>query len=93
MGTRPAYTAMNHGSVISIIVEPASAPTPTWMLFAAFAPMPEKSTMAPSGTAPKIGRTTEPTSPSPTKKRQRQIMCELQIEEEHLLSNQQILRV
>ena len=46
--------------VKSMIVEPARAPIPTANSSSAFGPSPEKSTMHPSGTAPRIGRTTLP---------------------------------
>ena len=47
-----------------MMVEPASAPTPTSSWFCASGPMPEKSTIMPSGTAPSTGRTQEPTIPA-----------------------------
>ena len=64
MATRPARIAVDHGTVSSMIVEPASAPTPTAICSCASGPNPEKSMIAPSGTAPRIGRMTEPTTPA-----------------------------
>lgn len=60
--TRPKTTARLHGIVKSMIVLPANAPTPTEIWFCASSPSPEKSTITPSGTAPKIGSTTLPTT-------------------------------
>ena len=51
MSTRPAYTLRSHGTVMSMTVEPARAPTPTLSCSCALGPMPEKSTIIPSGTA------------------------------------------
>lgn len=46
------------------MVDPARAPTPTDSCCCASSPIPEKRTIAPSGTAPKTGRTTDPTMPA-----------------------------
>ena len=62
--THPARMARNHGMVISMMVEPQRAPMPTLICVLASLPMHEKRTMAPSGTAPRIGRTTLPTRPA-----------------------------
>mmetsp|Transcript_59924 Transcript_59924/g.141783 ORF Transcript_59924/g.141783 Transcript_59924/m.141783 type:complete len:201 (+) Transcript_59924:1081-1683(+) len=62
--TRPAMIARPQGMVRSMMVDPARAPTPTSSWFWASGPSPEKSTIAPSGTAPRIGRTTLPTMPA-----------------------------
>ena len=65
MSTLPAKTQSDHETVNSIIVDPASAPTPTLKLSCALSisPNPENNMMAPSGTAPRIGKTTPPTRP------------------------------
>lgn len=54
----------HQGMVKSIMVDPARAPTPTDSCCCALSPMPEKRTIAPSGTAPNTGSTTEPTRPA-----------------------------
>lgn len=46
-----------------MIVEPASAPTPTLSCSWALGPRPEKSTIALSGTAPRMGSTSQPVRP------------------------------
>lgn len=56
--------APHHGMVKSMIVDPARAPTPTDNCSCASSPIPENKTIAPSGIAPKTGRTTDPTSPA-----------------------------
>ena len=63
MGTDPNRIERLHGMVSSMIVEPARAPTPTLRFSCASGPSPEKSMIAPSGTAPRTGSTTEPTMP------------------------------
>ena len=63
MVTRPPNTLKNQGMVKSIIVLPAKVPTPTSNWLWASGPMPEKSTMHPSGTAPNTGKTTLPITP------------------------------
>lgn len=62
-GTAPMKMESPHGIVSSMIVEPASVPTPTVSCSCASGPRPEKSMIAPSGTAPRMGSTTEPTMP------------------------------
>ena len=64
MATRPARIEKLHGTVSSMMVEPARAPTPTCICCCASGPRPLKSIMAPSGTAPRMGNTTEPTMPA-----------------------------
>eukprot|EP00962_Isochrysis_galbana_P010204 scaffold2825_cov111-Isochrysis_galbana.AAC.3 len=64
MATRPSQMERPHGRVSSMMVEPARAPTPTCSCSCASAPRPEKSIIAPSGTAPRIGRTMLPTMPA-----------------------------
>lgn len=54
----------HQGMVSSMMVDPARAPTPTDSSSCASSPIPEKRTIAPSGTAPKTGRTTDPTMPA-----------------------------
>ncbi len=57
--TRPASTTRSHGTVRIMTVD---APTPIAICDFAFAPSPENSTSAPSGTEPRTGSTTEPTT-------------------------------
>lgn len=54
----------HQGMVNSMMVDPARAPTPTDSSSWASSPIPEKRTIAPSGTAPSTGSTTEPTMPA-----------------------------
>lgn len=58
------FSDTHHGMVNSMMVDPARAPTPTDSCCCASSPIPEKRTIAPSGTAPKTGRTTDPTTPA-----------------------------
>ena len=60
--TRPPQIARAQGIVMSMTVDPASAPTPTSRFSCASGPKPLKSTSAPSGTAPSTGRMQDPTS-------------------------------
>lgn len=56
--TRPPSKPQNHAIVSSIIVDPASAPTPTdtWSCASTRDPSPEHRIIIPSGTAPRIWR-------------------------------------
>ena len=57
VSTRPAKIDKNHGIVSNIIVLPANPPMPTFNCSCAPGPKPLNNTIAPSGTAPKIGKT------------------------------------